>query len=39
MIVPSVTANGVAALKQCKQVLTNTFLQKNFLFLFCPNPD
>jgi hypothetical protein len=22
--------SGIAALKQCKQVLTNTFLQKNF---------
>jgi hypothetical protein len=24
------TVSGVAALKQCKQVLTNTFLQNNF---------
>jgi hypothetical protein len=34
------TISGVAALKQCKQVLTNIFLQKKIvLWLFCPNPD
>jgi hypothetical protein len=33
------TPSGVAELKQCKQVLTNTFLQKKLFLLFCPNPD